>query len=210
VASAPGSPAARAHPAAHAVESHAELALGSRALFPDVGLATADLSLFKFDSADPVSTGSSFSYTLTVANDGPDAATAVDVTDTLPAGVTPVSATPSQGSCLPPGATITCNLGTLAAVEAATVVISVTAPGTTGQITNSATVSTTATDPDPSNNTASEDTTVVDPGADLSVAKFAEPDPAATSAPLTYTLLVSNSGPDDATGVTVTDRSPWE
>ena len=41
-------------------------------------------------------------------------------------------------------------------------------------------------------------------GADLSIMKWADPEPAPTSSELTYTLYVSNSGPDDATGVIAT------
>src|SRR5262249_19277864 len=45
----------------------------------------ADLSLVKSDSPDPVDAGGSLTYTLTVANAGPDAASSLTVTDTLPA-----------------------------------------------------------------------------------------------------------------------------
>ena len=183
---------------------------GSSFVLPGVALATADLSLFKSDSRDPVSTGSSFTYTLNVFNNGPDAATNVIVTDTLPVGVTPVMVTPSQGTCDPPAATITCNLGSMPEFEEATVEIAVTAPNVTGEITNTASVSASEPDPNPSDNTASEDTTVVPPGADLSIFKVADPDPAPPSSELTYTLSVLNFGPDDATGVTATDTLPPE
>ncbi len=59
--------------------------------------------------------GQNIVYTVTVANAGPDAATAVVLTDTLPAAVTFVSAVASQGACgAPVGVTLTCNLGTIA------------------------------------------------------------------------------------------------
>ena len=57
----------------------------------------ADLSITKGDAPDPVAAGSSLTYTLTVPNGGPDAAAAVEVSDTLPAGVSFVSASPSVG-----------------------------------------------------------------------------------------------------------------
>ena len=211
VAGAPTAQASSRPQPSRSVEHRApSVQFGSSFVLPGVALATADLSLFKSDSRDPVSTGSSFTYTLDVFNNGPDDATNVNVTDTLPVGVTPVTVTPSQGTCDPPAATITCNLGSMPEFGFATVEIAVTAPNVIGQITNTASVSASEDDPNPSDNTASEDTTVVAPGADLSIFKWADPDPAPTSSELTYTLYVSNFGPDDATGVTATDTLPPE
>jgi uncharacterized repeat protein (TIGR01451 family) len=54
----------------------------------------ADLEISKADSPDPVTVGDNLTYTITVTNNGPDAAANVVVTDTLPSGVTFVSASP--------------------------------------------------------------------------------------------------------------------
>ena len=59
----------------------------------------ADLSISKSDSPDPVLAGQPLTYSLSVANAGPSDATAVELTDDLPAGVTFDSASPSQGTC---------------------------------------------------------------------------------------------------------------
>ena len=59
--------------------------------------ARADLSITKGDSPDPVTAGQNLTYTVKVTNSGPSTASAVTVTDTLPAGVTFVSATPPVG-----------------------------------------------------------------------------------------------------------------
>ena len=49
----------------------------------------------------------------------------------------------------------------------------------------------------------------VDPAAaDLAVAKADSPDPVRVGEPLTYTLTVTNNGPAEATGVTLTDTLP--
>ena len=94
--------------------------------------AAADLSLTKTDSPDPVLAGELLTYTLTAHNAGPQDATGVTLTDTLPGGVTFDSATPSQGSCSQASGTVTCALGTIADEGTATIQILVrpSAPGT--------------------------------------------------------------------------------
>lgn len=119
----------------------------------------ADLSVTKTDSLDPVIIGENLSYTVTVTNNGPADATNVTLTDTLPAGVIFISATPSQGSCSEAGGVVTCNLGTLVNGDITTVDIEV-APTAPGTITNTATVTATEADPNPDNNTDTESTTV--------------------------------------------------
>jgi len=114
------------------------------------GLAkTANLSITKTTSGTPT-VNANLTYNITVTNGGPDTATGVVMSDTLPSGVTFVSATPSQGSCQ----TATCNLGSLAASASATVTIVVT-PTVAQSVTNTARVSATEIDPDLTNNTAS-------------------------------------------------------
>ena len=44
--------------------------------------------------------------------------------------------------------------------------------------------------------------------ADLTLGKAASPDPATAGLPLTYTLTVTNNGPDPAAGVRLIDRMP--
>ena len=81
----------------------------------DVVAPGADLELSIFDNPDPAATSGALTYTVVVANLGPDDATGVTLTDTLPATAIFVSATPSQGSCgAPSGGVVTCNLGSIA------------------------------------------------------------------------------------------------
>jgi uncharacterized repeat protein (TIGR01451 family) len=49
---------------------------------------------------------------------------------------------------------------------------------------------------------------LVPPGADLSITKSGSPTPVVSGNKLTYTLTVTNNGPQGATGVTVTDPLP--
>lgn len=58
--------------------------------------------------------GENATFNIVVTNNGPDAAFGITLTDTMPEGMTFVSATPSAGTCAAPvGATFTCNLGNL-------------------------------------------------------------------------------------------------
>jgi uncharacterized repeat protein (TIGR01451 family) len=123
---------------------------------------SADLSLTKTDSPDPVRVNGTLTYTIVIRNDGPLAASSVSLTDQLPKKAGFASVTTSQGSCSAkvPKSVVTCSLGTLASAGSATVVITVrpTGPGT---LTNSATVTATSPrDPSTANNTATTTTTV--------------------------------------------------
>jgi uncharacterized repeat protein (TIGR01451 family) len=169
----------------------------------------ADMSITKTDSPDPVRQGQDLTYHLTVTNNGtssgPSTTSGVTITDSLPPGVTLVSATPSVGSCSGT-TTITCDLGIFPGGASATVDI-VVKPSTSGTLTNTATVSAATSDPHSGDNTATTTTTVVR-AADLSVTKTDAPDPVHIGQNLTYTIGVANGGPSSATGVTVNDALP--
>ena len=121
-----------------------------------------DLSVSKTDSPDPVQPGGNVTYTVVVSNGSPTGATNVVLTDTLPAGVSFVSATSTQGSCSQAGGTVTCNLGNINSGGSATVTIVITAT-TPGTITNTASVTATQFDPNTGNNTATATTKVNNP-----------------------------------------------
>lgn len=153
---------------------------------------SADLSIAKSDSIDPVTVGGALAYTLAVNNAGPDAATSVSVVDTLPAGVAFVSASGTGWTCGEALGVVTCTLPSLAAGPAAAITVNVTAPATAGSMTNNVTVSATEADPNGGNNSDSEDTGVVAPpniGATKSVAGSFLPGGA-----IIYTVVITNSG----------------
>lgn len=172
------------------------------------GLAISDVQVTKTGSPSPVNVGTALTYTITVTNAGPNDAPDAVVTDTIPPTTTLQSATASAGSCTGT-ATVTCALGLVPVSGTATVTI-VVIPFAPGPIPNEAMVSTSAMDPDLSNNTSRFDTTAVSPpsGADLSLIKRATPTEVAVGEQLTYTVQVTNAGPSMATGVTVTDSLP--
>ena len=170
---------------------------------------SANLSISKSDSPDPVDAGENLVYTLSVANAGPNTATSLVVTDTLPSGVGFVSATGTGWSCNESSGTVVCTRASLGVTTAPNILITVTAPDEGGSINNSATVSSSLDDSSTGNNTDSIDTTVT-AQADLSLTKSDSPDPVGTGDTFTYTLSVANAGPSSATSLTVTDTLPTD
>jgi uncharacterized repeat protein (TIGR01451 family) len=123
----------------------------------------ANLSLTKSDSPDPVATGAVLTYTLRVRNAGPDDATNTVVTDHLPGGVTFSSASPSAGECSRTGSKVVCELGTVTTTVDRTIAIRVTVKRKSGELTNSASVTSDVADPTPANNLDSELTKISNP-----------------------------------------------
>jgi uncharacterized repeat protein (TIGR01451 family) len=118
---------------------------------------SADLAINKTAnlSSPPVTfSGASLSYTLSVTNNGPTAASAVSVSDTLPAGSGFVSATGAGWTCGFAAGTVTCTTPSLAVGAAPAITLTITTPtvSKSGTLSNTATVSSATTDPDPSNN----------------------------------------------------------
>ncbi|MFO7546145.1 MAG: choice-of-anchor Q domain-containing protein [Trueperaceae bacterium] len=167
--------------------------------------AGADLRIVKA-APRSVGLGASLRYVLTVVNDGPDTASEVIVTDTLPAEVGFVAAT---AGCARSGPSVTCSVGALAAGGVATVTIDVEAPATPGDVINTANVAAATVDPDPSNDADTATTTVTDATADLVITKSA-PASARVGDTFAYRLNVFNAGPDAAPGVVVSDVLPSE
>ncbi|MFO1487578.1 MAG: Calx-beta domain-containing protein [Verrucomicrobiota bacterium] len=121
--------------------------------------ALTDLALNKTASTNTVLELGNFTYTLAVTNQGGATATGVSVTDSLPAGVSFVSAIASQGTVTNSAGIVTAALGSLNIGSGATVVITVTATNT-GGITNTASVNSTEGDSNNANNSSSAGVTV--------------------------------------------------
>ncbi len=159
---------------------------------------TADLILNHQDSPDPGPAGGSFTYTMRIDNLSSNPAAGVTLADTLPTNALFQSFTTSQGTCTTPaigsGGAVNCALGTIAANAFATVAVVVELP-TAGTYTNNAAVSSSTTDPNPSNNSFPQTTTATT-AADLALAVVTSSATPAAGAPYTYTLTVNNVGPD--------------
>jgi uncharacterized repeat protein (TIGR01451 family) len=166
---------------------------------------TADVAVTKVGPAT-VTPGTQITYTLTVTNTGPASATNVSLTDTLPTGETFVSASEGSGS----GTSFTDSIGTLAfAVSRTITLVAQVSPAVAGGtlLHNSATVSTSTSESSTANNTATFDTTVNPPQADVALTKTG-PATAAAGTQITYTLSLTNNGPSDSQGVTLVDTLP--
>src|SRR5207302_863904 len=113
---------------------------------PTTVIPVADLAINK-SAAASVFAASNLVYTISVTNAGPSAASGVIMTDSLPAGVTFVSA---SGNGANNSGIVTWTLGTLAANTTTDLTLTVTAPAS-GSITNVAMVNSPTGDPDPTN-----------------------------------------------------------
>jgi uncharacterized repeat protein (TIGR01451 family) len=169
--------------------------------------ANADLAVTMSDSPDPVVVGNQLTYTVVVTNLGPLDSTGVVLTDSLPAGVSFVSVTTSQGSGAEADGVVTADLGSLVVGASAEIAVVVT-PNRAQEITNSVSVAGNEDDGDGDNNRASAVTVVIPAVADLSVTVLDSPSPVLQGHELTYSIAVTNNGPVDATGVVATDRLP--
>ncbi len=142
-------------------------------------------------------------FTLTAHNYGPDAATGVAVTDKLPAGLQFVSATGGAYNATSGVWTI----GNLA--NGANAVLSIVAKVMVSntKLTNIAVVNGTNYDQG-SNNNKGNTTVTVGPASDLSITKTASASKINYLGQVTFTLTARNNGPNNATGVVVTDKLP--
>ncbi len=173
----------------------------------------ADVSVAKSNGVTSQSPGATSAYTITVANAGPSVAAGVTITDPLPAGVTTASwvCSAAAGSSCSAAAgsgaiNTTVNVGAGGLV---TFTVSLQAGASAGTLTNtvSATVAAGTVDPDPSNNVASDSDTLVFT-ADLAVTKVASAATVPAGQSFSYTVVVTDNGPDPASGVTVLDTMP--
>jgi len=191
--------------------------------------ASADLAVVKSDDPDPVAAGDVLNYFLMVSNNGPSTATGIVLHDMLPAEVTFDGYLISDGAgiCMPsamPPYTIDCYLadlapGTQVTVTFKTLVDPAVPDGTI--LSNEVSVAAATGDPDPSNNSATEETTVM-AVADLWLDKTGNFPTGNPSGTILYYLTVYNTdgcseddpqvcgsgGPSDAQNVVVVDTLP--
>lgn len=173
----------------------------------------ADLGVTKSGPASATA-GTNVTYSIGVTNAGPSTATSVSLSDPLPTGATFVSLAQTTGpvfNCTTPaagaGGTVTCTAASLAPSGAATFSLVVRmASATTGLVSNTASITSAVSDANATNNSATA-TTSVTASANLSISKTAPPLSGAGGT-VTWTIVVDNAGPSDATNVTMSDTVP--
>jgi uncharacterized repeat protein (TIGR01451 family) len=196
-----------------------------RTIAPRGALNVADLTVQK-NGPQNAAPGSNVSFDVTITNVGPDSALTVSLTDPLPTtlvgqttySMTFVSDTQNSGpafSCTNPSAgtngTISCTIASLAAGASANFTFVATVdpnapPGTT--FTNIATASASgSSDPNSENDSGVTSVTTPSPHADLGVQKSG-PASALADSDVSYSITVTNAGPDAAASVALTDTVP--
>jgi len=162
----------------------------------------ADLVIIKVVSNKNPHKGDTITWTITVINKGPDTAVNVVVTDKLPAGLIFNGA---DGDYDP--ATGVWNVGNLAKDESRSLVITTIVNITNTTIRNVANVTTGTYDPNKTNDEANN-TTVVSPEADLEIVKLVSAKNTYKGDIITWTIVVTNKGPDTALNIYVVDELP--
>jgi uncharacterized repeat protein (TIGR01451 family) len=174
-------------------------------------LGRVPLSTTKTADQTTAQPGAADGYTITVANPNTSSVTLDSITDTLPVGFTytpgsttgATSADPSVSGqtlawtgpfAVPAGGSISLHFGVMVS-------------STSGDYLNEATAVATGFTVAPTGPTAQIAVTAAG-GSDLAMTKADAPDPVAVGGSLTYTLTVTNNGPDPSTDSTVTDALP--
>lgn len=161
-----------------------------------------DVSLEKSVNVTTAVPFQTITYTLTLSNAGPMAATNVVVTDVLPGGLAPTTVPPQCDMEL------VCTIPSLAVGETVTLTLGAQVTVTTAAtLTNTAAATANEFDRATGNNISTAVVEVQSSGHDLQITKVAET-VVLLAEPIHYTLTITNAGPLPVTGVVVTDSLP--
>ncbi len=168
----------------------------------------SDIAVTKDDSKTEIVAGQENTYTITITNNGPSTVTSLNVVDTLPSQLTNPVFTVSQGN-------YDAGNGNLTGISLAsgqsmtmTLVGTVDVNAAPGVMTNTVTVTVPdgVSDPNPDNNTDTDETTILE-RSDLSIEKTLDGE-LISGTEATYVLTVTNNGPSAATNLVITDTLP--
>jgi uncharacterized repeat protein (TIGR01451 family) len=170
----------------------------------------ADVSVAVSDSPDPVAPDGHITYTVTVANGGPDTAPNINlnafgsnnlhfISATVPPGwnctlPAPNAQTPGWNCNLPAGLANGANSVLVFVLQASDELNGI----NDGTILFGFSANSSVSDPNNANNSETESTAYTTPDADMVVSVSDSPDPVFPDGNITYTITVSNNGPDAA------------
>ncbi|HUA16584.1 MAG TPA: C25 family cysteine peptidase [Verrucomicrobiae bacterium] len=174
----------------------------------------ADLALSTTATPSTVFAGNNITYTQAITNNGPATATSLSFTEATPTNTTFASVSaPAGWTCTTPAVgatgTVNCTATSLAVGTEADIIVAVNVPASTAAGTITASSSVTAATGDPT--TANNSTTVATPlivVCDLSVTNSGTPSPVTAGNNITYTQVVTNSGPSNCSTATLNEATP--
>lgn len=171
-----------------------------------------DVKVTKVDLADPVDSGSAYTYRITVESVGLQTAINVVVKDTLPPGSTLISTTSADAVCDDGPVVVTCTVtNDMEPDKIITIDIEISAPSpeTDTLVDNTVTV-TSSNEPfaNTGNNKDTEQTIVLAPRSDVILQKIGDPVFLDGGEDVTYTLVARNLGPFLAENVRIVDTLP--
>ncbi len=171
-----------------------------------------DVKVTKVDLADPVDSGSAYTYRITVKSVGRQTAEDVVVKDTLPPGSTLKSTTSADAVCDDGPLVVTCTVtNDMEPTKIITIDIEVNAPSPEADalVDNTVTV-TSSNEPfaNTGNNKDIEQTIVLAPRSDVVLQKIGDPVFLDGGEDVTYTLIAKNLGPFSAENVQIVDTLP--
>jgi uncharacterized repeat protein (TIGR01451 family) len=171
--------------------------------------ANADLAITKSHIGN-FKPGNNGTFTLQVTNNGSSDADTATVSDTLPAGLTYVSATSPNASCINAGQAVTCEIGpAFTAGDSVTITLTVAVDPalSANSLDNTASVASATPDPNTANNSDTDTVNFDQAQADLDASKAAQ-GALTAGEPVTYRFTVTNNGPDNAGAVKIEDTLP--
>ena len=172
----------------------------------DTPLATADLVIVNTDNQDIYTPGTTIPYTLTITNNGPQAATGINVSYPMPAGITVMN---WSGNSTSGSGSINNVIATLANGATVTYNILLDVPATfVGNLTTQANVTATTTDPVAACPRCTDTDVLAGPTADVSITVSNNQTTYAPGTVTVYTVLVTNNGPQSASNIQVSNPVP--
>ena len=170
-----------------------------------------DVKVTKVDLADPVDSGSAYTYRIKVESVGRQTAKGIVVQDTLPFDSTYKSHTSAGAFCSHNAGVVTCVTADMAPGALVTIDIEINAPSPEADMLVNNTVTVTSTNEpfaNTGNNKDTEQTIVLAPRSDVILQKIGAPVFLEGGEDVTYTLIAKNLGPFPAQNVKIVDTLP--